>query len=254
MSNRAGSRPLRHGLRLIGEILLLPRVLAIYLFVVLIAIAPITIWTIYAEANGTPINHAVLSFFLGALVTLVLLTFFALIAVLAGGVNWITGALAERTTSNLLKKLGPDWQTFHNIVIPPQRHNGGWQADIDHVAVGPYGVLVIDTKYTSLPFEFDSPQGFKYLRYDLDQVKRNALRVRELLNDESLAPGIVPVLIYWGVRIVESDTPITRIDGVRVVSGYDFKRWKPLLSDRRMTLEDQHFVTETLQRATSQPT
>lgn len=253
MPNKAGGSPLRQGIAVVREILLTPRVLAIYLFVVLLSVAPLLAWTIYVESVGTPINHAVLSFFLGAVVATAVLLFLVMIAILAGGVNWLTGALAERSTGGLLKRLGSDWQTFHNLVIPPQGRTG-WLADIDHIAIGPYGVLVIDTKYTSRPFEFDSPENYKYLSGNLDQVEKNARRVRELLHDASLSPGVVPVLVYWGVRIVEGDSPIMRVNDVRVVSGYDFKRWKPLLSERRMPVEAQRAVAEKLRAFTNKET
>jgi hypothetical protein len=59
--------------------------------------------------------------------------------------KWIMGAEAEERAARLLKALGPDWTVLHDITV----HHRGW--NIDHVAIGPQGVFVINTKTTSAP-------------------------------------------------------------------------------------------------------
>jgi hypothetical protein len=58
---------------------------------------------------------------------------------------WEKGAAGERHTADLLACLPPGWLVFHDLSIPAGK------ANIDHVAVGPPGVFVIDTKYWRAP-------------------------------------------------------------------------------------------------------
>lgn len=55
--------------------------------------------------------------------------------------RWRTGAEGERATAKALKRLPPGWQVVHDIDIG--------RGNVDHVAVGPPGVFVLDTKKLS---------------------------------------------------------------------------------------------------------
>jgi hypothetical protein len=54
---------------------------------------------------------------------------------------WRRGAAGERRTARLLARLERcGWAVLHDLAIP------GTQANIDHLVIGPGGVVVIDTK------------------------------------------------------------------------------------------------------------
>lgn len=57
-----------------------------------------------------------------------------------GSVSWRIGADAERWTANALDRLGDSWQIEHNISFPENGH----PLDVDHIAIGPYGVLAVE--------------------------------------------------------------------------------------------------------------
>lgn len=59
--------------------------------------------------------------------------------------RWRRGAAGEEATAALLGGLGRRWVVFHDRAIP------GSRANLDHVAVGPTGVWVIDTKAYRAP-------------------------------------------------------------------------------------------------------
>ncbi|GGN48869.1 hypothetical protein FHR83_008670 [Actinoplanes campanulatus] len=59
--------------------------------------------------------------------------------------SWARGAEGERRTAVLLRDLGRDWDIFHDVALP------GTTANVDHVAIGPTGVWVIDSKAWSAP-------------------------------------------------------------------------------------------------------
>lgn len=54
--------------------------------------------------------------------------------------RWSAGAVGEQRTARALVDLGPGWTVLHDLRVP------GSKANIDHVAVGPGGVWVIDSK------------------------------------------------------------------------------------------------------------
>ena len=55
--------------------------------------------------------------------------------------RWEKGAIGECQTASALSRLGPEWTAWHDLRWPGRRY-----ANIDHVAVGPGGIFVIDSK------------------------------------------------------------------------------------------------------------
>jgi hypothetical protein len=55
--------------------------------------------------------------------------------------NWRRGARGERRTARQLDRLTDrGWVVFHDLAVP------GFRANVDHLAVGPSGVFLIDSK------------------------------------------------------------------------------------------------------------
>ena len=55
--------------------------------------------------------------------------------------QWEKGADGESTTAAALVSLGPEWTCWHDLQWPGRRF-----ANIDHLAIGPAGIFVIDSK------------------------------------------------------------------------------------------------------------
>lgn len=66
-----------------------------------------------------------------------------------GSWSWRVGADAERWTAEELARLGPARQVEHHLVFTGKRQGKRWYSDVDHVAVGPPGVLAVSTKWTA---------------------------------------------------------------------------------------------------------
>lgn len=62
-------------------------------------------------------------------------------------VPWFAGALGEREVGALLDRLPSGWSVFHAVPVGTRMDETGAVADVDHVAVGPAGVFVINTKH-----------------------------------------------------------------------------------------------------------
>jgi len=60
---------------------------------------------------------------------------------LANAEKWERGAEGESRTAEVLSGLGPEWIVRHDLSWPGRRY-----ANLDHVAIGPTGIFVIDSK------------------------------------------------------------------------------------------------------------
>ena len=54
---------------------------------------------------------------------------------------WYQGALGEARVGRLLQNIGPEWTVLHAVPV------GSGDSDIDHVVIGPAGVLTLNTKH-----------------------------------------------------------------------------------------------------------
>lgn len=233
---KAGQRTIRVGLQRIGDALRDPRV-----FAVLVGV-PAAILVIDLGLNvglrhwlGRGASGTWYGFELGAGVTGAFLILLFVVVVLAGGVNWITGGLAERETGKVFGDLGPEWRVAHHLAFTLGKPPRTWPVDVDHVAVGPYGLLVVETKWSSALL---LPERLSPGHRDIRQAERNAALIRELLEEDSVEATIVPVLVYWGRAKLPVD-PVVRVGDVRIVYGVDSGRWLPLLAGHRLSSEAQ---------------
>lgn len=65
---------------------------------------------------------------------------FGAASIAQAAVPWFQGALGERVTAAYLESLGPEWVVLHSV---PVAERG---TDIDHLLVGPGGVVTVNTK------------------------------------------------------------------------------------------------------------
>lgn len=253
MSNVAASSTSRRGWRKVRDGLLTPAVPAIIGATLAVEIASVVGENAIARAIGMRTSDSLSAFMLGALVATTLLVLAGVVAVLSGGVNWIIGSLAERWTAKALTALGPDWRVLHNLPFKEGTPPYTWSFDVDHVAVGPYGVLVVESKFSTNPIDLDAERLLKQVRDDSGQVARNATLVRHLL--PSTAPGVMvtPLLVYWGWRVRRPEQPVRPIGRrVQVVLGADARRWLPLFATRTIDREVQDAVwTSLLEQASA---
>ena len=188
------------------------------------------------KALGIRTNGSVLAFIMGFLIA----TFFCVVLyisiVFTGAANYLTGALAERWTRQEFAALGSAWHMFSNVPFSAGYGDMSYEIDVDHIVVGPYGVLVLETKYSSSPVDLGAVQLEKRVNEAMKQVEDNVGRVRALLHQ--IAPGVPlrPVIIFWGRLVKSAATPVRRVNGtnevVRIVHGGDAKEWRPKLTEK----------------------
>jgi hypothetical protein len=95
MSSTAGARTGREGRKRVKDGLLTPQVLAIIVFTVALEVGAVVGVNALARALGVHTNKTLTALTLGALLATTLLVLVGVVAVLSGGINWITGSKAE---------------------------------------------------------------------------------------------------------------------------------------------------------------
>jgi len=182
--------------------------------------------SVFDRALGWVPDLSVNAFLLGALLATALWALLGVITLATGATQWFLGAQAEKWTAQALKTLGADWRVVHNVAFLEGHGPNTWVVDIDHIVVGPGGVLVVETKYTSNDLDLDVRRMPKYVGQAVDQADRNAGRVRALLARDFPDVPISPVIVWWGWRLSPPKTAVRRVGNTSVVAGGDVERWR----------------------------
>ena len=128
--------------------------------------------------------------------------------------TWLWGSWGEIDTAAELKKLGPEWHVVHDI----ENAYGNW----DHVAIGPTGVFMIDTKRLRgrVTVKEDGLASGR-TRYSGSSFRGSSVRLRDALQGHVQVPWIQAVVAIWGNF---SETP--REEGhVAYVGGPQLVEW-----------------------------
>ena len=125
------------------------------------------------------------------------------------GRRWWQGSDGEAATSGQLRRCRRQgWRVVHNLMLEA--------GDIDHIAVGPGGVVAIETKSTDADWEWLSRQSIH--RGWTRQASSSAARARALVRQHAgLAVQVRPVVAAW-VRGLADVGPV-ECNGVRIVHG-----------------------------------
>ena len=117
------------------------------------------------------------------------------------------GASAEQWTSTALGTLRrKGWRVVNHVVL---RH---W--DIDHVAVGPGGLVVVQTKWAS------DEVGLRDLATWAERLERDAKDLRLVLRPRLGACPVHTLLTVWGPAARRDEAfPVEPVGGVRVLPG-----------------------------------
>ena len=126
-------------------------------------------------------------------------------------VAWRRGAAGERRTARLLvplKRRG--WAVLHDLAIP------GTQANIDHLVIGPAGVLAIDSKQYRGRLRLDSYGMLWHGRHLLVSTLRKTRWEADQVDE---AIGIADLQVPGIVAVHGASVPAGRVytDGVTVV-------------------------------------
>ena len=135
--------------------------------------------------------------------------------------HWRTGAEGERRVGHALDAL-----RRRDFVILHDRRMPGGRSNIDHVAIGPQGIFVVESKYLSGDIEISDDRLFiadRERQNIVDQVYGEAVATQialgEFLNRARLT--VVPILCIQGARVPWLDK---RVSGIRLFSARELKK------------------------------
>ena len=115
-----------------------------------------------------------------------------------GTYHLVKGLDAERWTSKDLRKLlGQDWHVVDWVSF--KFH------DVDHVVVGPGGVIAVETKATDSKLDLSGRGQTRALEW-MDQAFDGSRSVRLLLQSFGYRLPVSPLVVVWGSEI--SGTPL----------------------------------------------
>jgi hypothetical protein len=143
----------------------------------------------------------------------------------AGAVGSLMGVSAEESTIEQLRTLpNARWRIVNGLRLST--------GDIDHVAVGPPGVLVVETKWSADPWPIGLTNGDAFMQQRLaaavEQVRRNAGQVRAHHYFRRRI-GVAPVralLVVWSASLpVEGSPEWDTVGDVDVVRGRSLGTW-----------------------------
>jgi hypothetical protein len=151
-----------------------------------------------------------------------------------GSASWRVGAQAEQWTARELDALGPSWIIEHDIPFPERTYT----ANVDHVAVGPHGVLAVETKWTSHEVDLRARRLAPEVERAVRQAQASAGRISGLIRRVNDQVAVIPVVVYWGPHVIPPPEPVRRHDGVRVLAGRQGAEWRCRLGDTRLAAAD----------------
>jgi hypothetical protein len=146
----------------------------------------------------------------GALVTT--LVGFVVVAVAedSGAYRFLQGAVGEQQTAAVLRRLERrGWHVINDVAF------AGF--NVDHVAIGPAGVIAVETKTNSGRWDFLATELNPFAAAAVRQTRAAARKIRLLLSEVGDLP-VVPLLVVWGADVVVPPQGLLA-DDVRVVLG-----------------------------------
>jgi hypothetical protein len=140
-----------------------------------------------------------------------------------GSMSWRVGAFGELWTSEVLRRLGPEWTVLNNLRVPGVNET---TREIDHVVVGPGGVMVVETKLWPAKERQLGGSSSSDVNAAALSVQRDTGVVRRLLSEITPADHVMPTVMLWGSDLKSPDEIIaTNRNGVSIVHGRDHAAW-----------------------------
>ena len=155
----------------------------------------------------------------------------------SGSASAMMGEVAEQWTAQELRPLRRrGWRLINHMLI--RRH------DIDHVAVGPSSIVVVETKWSSESWDLDRPSH--WLGSAVRQAQDNARDVRLHLGGNLAGAPIRAVVVLWSAEPLPDRS--AAIDDVAVVPGPLLRDWVASLDGVTFGPEEVDTVWRQLER------
>ena len=189
--------------------------------------------------------------FIGGIWIASVLWFLVLVVIQGSGTAAIAmGGTAEQWTAQEMRRLRRGGWKVTSHVRP-----WAWGGDVDHLAVGPGGAIVIECKWVSDEHALDHDDR---VQHDREQASRGAGQIRNALRNRLHGAPVRSAVVYWGaVRKADGFIPGSTEDP-SILIGAELRAWlnevlqaPPLLSSDDVTSAwgtITHFLEQTDQQ------
>ena len=169
-------------------------------------------------------------FLLGIWIASVVWFILSLVFQVSGASMAAMGATAEEWTAHEMRRLRREgWKVTSHV--KPWAYGG----DIDHLAVGPGGAVVIETKWVSDPKALERSDR---VEDDRERMVKGLRRIRNSLRVPLQDAPIFSAIVYWGADKQVDDIVNTPTDKTRVLSGDDLRPWLESVAQTPALLTD----------------
>lgn len=164
------------------------------------------------------------AFLIGFLAAATLATFAWMVFVMSGSYGHSMGRLGEEATADSVasfRRRLKGWRIVNGISL-------AGHGDVDHVLIGPGGVFVIESKWTTSDCELVGGQIRGLMgREPIAQAKDGARTIERMLRygRDRFDATVQPVVIIWGPGGIHLAGGWTRADGVIVCEGRQVGLW-----------------------------
>ena len=171
------------------------------------------IWAL-VSLSALLLDDAAQWFVLGAWTATVVALAVFVVVVMSGSAYLLMADQGEQWTREELAPLRRrGWRIIHRVLFRRAE-------DIDHVAIGPGGVVVVETKWSGN--DWASARQRRWIMEAVAQVRENARITRLYLRSDIGDVPIWPVVALWPS---DKQLVVENIDGVTVVPGLELAEW-----------------------------
>jgi hypothetical protein len=139
-----------------------------------------------------------------------------MIVVFSGSSSAWMGYQGEVWTAGELRRLRRrGWRLMNGAFL---------KQDIDHLALGPVGLLVIETKWAADPWSLDDARD-RRRGWAVDQAADNTRAVRRILRNHHSDVPVITVVLLWHPPADDMGPPWHQDGEVTLVDGPSFRQW-----------------------------
>jgi hypothetical protein len=152
----------------------------------------------------------------------------------------VMGDRGEQLTASELRRLRRHgWRVINHVALRE------W--DIDHIAVGPGGVLVVETKWSAAPWTLDADVDNRVGRA-VDRIAGDANRIRLMFPNRTAPTPVIAALVLWG-GYNPDDLGVRVIGDVTVIRGAELRDWLHAIDEQAAFIRaDREHVWSELDR------
>lgn len=165
---------------------------------------------------------------------------------LAGSLGTRMGAAAECWTDEELRELGHRWRIASHLIVDER-------GEIDHIAIGPAGVFLLETKWSAQSWQIRGWQT-AHLKGTAVRTVRRAKSVSEMFASHGFVVRVEPVVVLWSSSPSRQETKDRNVSvlGARIIRGSEVQSWFAERPERRsMDVQLAWTILEGLQTDTA---